>query len=300
MRVVSRNLRFITALVLAVGVVSAVLIAGRLSYPDESLTWTQYPQRLESRFALCTEGDTAPTHQRIRVESLEGFTSPEHVFVALGARIHEIPAEDFGKDIQATGLVLGCNNISIAADESGGYQVTVSYREEWRPTVERVEFVNLQSNEPATFRVYAADRNVDARIEQTEFAVVERDIYAEDLDVRTVLNATINGSDDTVTIVVPGNYRLLVRVFDGLLWSPWYRDTFTCHVVAHSTVLHPGPVDAEPEREPSLSVPAEIRSEDDGFVSAVKREINGVYLLYHKTRNYLGYQRHTLFEEGSE
>ncbi|MFH1721582.1 MAG: hypothetical protein ABH950_03145 [Candidatus Altiarchaeota archaeon] len=283
--------KILTALFFVVILSSSLLVAGRLNYPSESLTWTQYPQRLESKITLCIEGDSNPQEPVITLEEVEGFDPPKTVFIRLGKSIKEFHRSDFGNPQKATGLFLGCNNISFSSDEPGGYKLKLTYSEQWKPKIRAVEIEDLQSNELAKYTIVVLDKNLGQAVNKTEFVISERDIYSEDTG-KVVLNETFEGNEAFLKIVVPGNYRFLTRVFDGVLWSEWYRAQFTCHVVSNSLVLRPDAFESKKPVRPKFSIPSAIVPNEDSFIIAVKREINGLYTLYHKTRNYLGYQRY--------
>ncbi|MFC2154095.1 hypothetical protein ACFLRC_01250, partial [Candidatus Altiarchaeota archaeon] len=135
------------------------------------------------------------------------------------------------------------------------------------------------------------DRNKDQSVEKTEFIIQERDIYGGKKE-RVIYNETFDGNEAIIKIVVPGNYRCFARVFDGALWSSWYRAHFTCHVVSESQVLYPDLLESKKRPKLSFSIPSAIYPNEDSFIAEVKREINGLYTLYHKSKNYLGYLRH--------
>ncbi|MFC2154786.1 hypothetical protein ACFLRC_04835, partial [Candidatus Altiarchaeota archaeon] len=143
-----RNSRILTLAFTLFLISLVVLVLGRFSYPQETLIWTQYPQRLESNITICIEGDYDPTKQTILLDKLEEEPPPQDIFVSINKRIQEFHPSNFGQPQKTDYLKLGCNNISFSSHEPGTYKATINYTMEWRPILKGIDIQNLRSNEP--------------------------------------------------------------------------------------------------------------------------------------------------------
>lgn len=258
-------------------------IGSLASYSLTGYEFTHYPHVGKNELEICIEGDVQPTQQSYSITDVNDGLDTLNPFISVNGEKHSYQTNLSNSKIdkKIDNLRLGCNTVSFGSSR-GVFRVNLDYQPHFRPKPEYLEVKNLRAGKSNKFFISTGS----LRPEKTRLVLMD----VTKTKPSTIFDQSFPGSTADIQVYEPGNYLARVQVHDGHLWSDIYETPFSIHVISTTElkglVRTHEMVDEQPKKS-RYRLPIQIEPDDDEASRALKRLVQGAYILTWRLFNYI-------------